>query len=276
MKSLEKSLRKEIADLQLSFEIIPELIKSESTESVINEILTLITILSGCDNAVFYPETSKICKNPIGKIKSAELHDIIQEITDFKTSDKKWNYLKNSKGFIYSFKYHQEILGYMLVEDVSFPEYITEYGELFVKLSSLCSFLVMNVKVFEQIKSAEKQLIEQNLKLTQAKNAVIKANQMKDQFIAKISHEIRNPLTGIIGLSKQLNETLSDGSDKKMASFIEDAGNHLLFIIEDLLNYSKYSKGQINLQYSDFKFLDILDSVLQSNHNIIQKNNIQI
>jgi PAS domain S-box-containing protein len=84
------------------------------------------------------------------------------------------------------------------------------------------------------------------------------ANKAKGQFLANMSHEIRTPLNGIMGFTEILVSNEADEQKKKMLKLIEKSGNHLLQIVEDLLDFSQIGSGKIKLHESNFKLSDII------------------
>lgn len=74
---------------------------------------------------------------------------------------------------------------------------------------------------------------EANLVL--AKEAAEAANQAKTQFIANMSHDIRTPLSGVVGLSKLLEDKLQDNENKQYARWINESGTQLLTLLNEVL-----------------------------------------
>lgn len=72
--------------------------------------------------------------------------------------------------------------------------------------------------------------------LEQAKKQAEAANAAKTEFIANMSHDIRTPLTGVIGLSEILEQTLSDAHDREKAHMLHDSGEELLHMLNDILD----------------------------------------
>ncbi|MCG8333575.1 MAG: PAS domain S-box protein [Proteobacteria bacterium] len=103
-------------------------------------------------------------------------------------------------------------------------------------------------KTFEnELKSAQKQAVE--------------ANQAKSAFLANMSHELRTPLNSILGftqiLEKQLGETLND-KQRKFFNTLKNSGNHLLEMVNDILDLSKVEAGKIETDLKPFDLGDML------------------
>ncbi|MFZ4681009.1 MAG: PAS domain S-box protein [Terrimicrobiaceae bacterium] len=103
---------------------------------------------------------------------------------------------------------------------------------------------------------AERKRWENNLRT--AKEAADAANGAKSAFLATMSHEIRTPLNAIIGMSSLLTESSLSPTQQDYAETIVNAGETLLELINDILDYSKIEAGRIDLEFADFLLEDVL------------------
>ena len=86
--------------------------------------------------------------------------------------------------------------------------------------------------------------------LQQTNKELERATRLKDEFLASMSHELRTPLNSILGMSEVLLEgILGDVNDKQRHSLetIQRSGNHLLELINDILDLSKIEAGKLEL-----------------------------
>jgi signal transduction histidine kinase len=84
----------------------------------------------------------------------------------------------------------------------------------------------------------------------------------KSEFLANMSHELRTPLNAIIGFSQVLRERLFGDINKKQEEYLDDilsSGNHLLALINDVLDLSKVEAGQVELEVAPFSLRDALE-----------------
>ncbi len=88
------------------------------------------------------------------------------------------------------------------------------------------------------------------------------ASQHKSDFLANMSHELRTPLNAIIGFSQVLREGMVGDVNAKQAEYLDDvlsSGNHLLSLINDVLDLAKVEAGQVELQVAPFSLQDALE-----------------
>jgi len=102
------------------------------------------------------------------------------------------------------------------------------------------------------------------------------ANKAKSDFLAKMSHELRTPLNAIIGYSEMLiEEAEDDGLDVYVDDLtkINSSGEHLLTLINDILDLSKIEAGKMELHIEEFSFSALLKQIEATAKPLVEKNN---
>jgi signal transduction histidine kinase len=89
------------------------------------------------------------------------------------------------------------------------------------------------------------------------------ANRAKSTFLAAISHEINTPMNGVLGMAKLLSETSLDQEQLEFTRAIRQSGEHLLGIINDVLDFSRIESGSIGLQEHNFSLQKCLAQILR-------------
>jgi signal transduction histidine kinase/DNA-binding response OmpR family regulator len=90
---------------------------------------------------------------------------------------------------------------------------------------------------------------------------LVKANAAKDEFLAGVSHEIRNPMNGVIGISESLPIAGLDSESRRKFGLLRACADHLASLLEDLLDLSKVQAGVIELETSPFDLPELVDSI---------------
>ncbi len=98
--------------------------------------------------------------------------------------------------------------------------------------------------------------------LRAAKDAAEAADAAKGSFLAMVSHEMRTPLHGILGMTGLLLDELEDAHQRELASTAQSCGNHLLGIVSDVLDYSRIAAGRMVLDQADFDLRTVIEESL--------------
>ncbi|RAL22351.1 hypothetical protein DL240_10910 [Lujinxingia litoralis] len=103
-----------------------------------------------------------------------------------------------------------------------------------------------------------------NAELEAARDAAMHASASKSDFLASMSHELRTPLSAVIGYSEYLLERMSDDDEERYAGDLERirvAGEHLLALINDVLDLSKIEAGKLAANVDRFEVAGLLQEV---------------
>lgn len=90
------------------------------------------------------------------------------------------------------------------------------------------------------------------------------ASQAKSEFLASMSHEIRTPMNTVIGMLSLVAETPLSDEQKEYLELVQSASNHLLSIINDILDLSKIEAGKVQFQFTEFDLKSNIKEVIDS------------
>jgi len=113
-----------------------------------------------------------------------------------------------------------------------------------------------------ELKSSETRLRKNRDELREAKREAEAASQAKSEFLTNMSHEIRTPMTAILGFSELLRENCQDSQQIEALDTIVRNGDHLLEIINDILDLSKVEAGKMEVEKIAFSPKKIVSDVI--------------
>ena len=130
--------------------------------------------------------------------------------------------------------------------------------DLLRQLSGQLAIAIQQSELYAQLQDSHQQLSHTNADL-------LRATRLKDEFLANMSHELRTPLNAILGMSEGLQEEVFgplNDRQKHSLSTIERSGQHLLSLINDILELSKISAGKLELELSIVSISELCESSL--------------
>jgi signal transduction histidine kinase len=130
-------------------------------------------------------------------------------------------------------------------------EFPAETIELLRTFATQSALAIQNARLYRELEQKSRELEA--------------ASQHKSEFLANMSHELRTPLNAIIGFSEALTEHMFGDLNEKQDEYLRDiyaSGQHLLSLINDILDLSKIEAGRMELELTDFDLPATIDAVL--------------
>lgn len=97
------------------------------------------------------------------------------------------------------------------------------------------------------LRDVDREWQQQNRKLQDALKVAKKANQAKTDFLSRVSHDMRTPLNGILGLTYLISRKVKDESIQQELQQLEQSGKYLLNLVDDSLDVSSIESGKMEL-----------------------------
>jgi len=131
----------------------------------------------------------------------------------------------------------------------------------------------------KKLRQANKQLDAKIAELSTRNIELFKANKIKGEFLANISHEFRTPLNAILGFAQVLKDkplSLKKEKAQRYAENIITSGNNLLNMINDLLELAKTQAGKVELHITEASIADLLENLLSQFSLMTKKKKIKV
>lgn len=157
-------------------------------------------------------------------------------------------------------RFHKEGTGPVIGNRIEVPA-IRRNGEEFPAELTVVHFDVGNRKLFTAFVrdiTVHKRHEEQ---LQHAKKLAEEASQAKSRFLATMTHELRSPLTTVLGAIDLLMDSKLDPLQERHAQMARSSGESLLALISDILDFSRIESGKIELQLTDLELRPLIDQV---------------
>ena len=109
-------------------------------------------------------------------------------------------------------------------------------------------FLVQHLKLVEKLQETER-------------NAILQSN-IKTEFLSRMSHEIRTPLNAVTGLAEVMSKSVEDAKQKDMLKTIMSCCSHLLYLIDEILDFTKIESGKMDIVETEYDLKTVLKEIL--------------
>lgn len=221
-----------------------ELVKSrERYQDVFNKSKDVIYICTLDGQLIdFNPATTDLFGYSREELKSFEDIHVLYESAEFRTS------------FLQLVKSKEAVKDFEL-------EVVCKNGE---RKSCLITATILETPDFVGYNAIVRDITETKRaeEMRKARDLAEESSQMKEQFIASISHEMRTPMNAILGMSNLLNQTVLNEEQSNYISSVKQSSEILLGIINDILEISTLQNGKILFEDKNFNLYEVLSNMV--------------
>lgn len=142
---------------------------------------------------------------------------------------------------------------------------INQLEEKIRELSDTTDSLKSDLKNEKEMKKSESihiELLDKKREIAQLKKALAEADSVKSEFLSNISHELRTPMNGIIGMSELLLDTSLTNEQYKFMEIVKNSGYSLLSLINNILDFSYIESGNLEIDVMDFNIKSTLKNLI--------------
>lgn len=171
--------------------------------------------------------------------------------------------------------YHRLIYPLIFERYKKYPQKILDYILVIDKITNLDMQLAIDTYIHSYHSA-----LQEKIRITEIqKRRIEKANNAKSEFLTNMSHELRTPLNAIIGFAEVLRDRVCGELNQEQTEFVNDihsSGQHLLQMINDILDISKIETGKLELHHVEFNVLEIIGNVFATVKGLANKKHIDI
>jgi PAS domain S-box-containing protein len=248
----------EIKKLTLAIEQSPVAIIITDLEGKLDYMSPAFLTMTGYSHEELY-------QNPIGMIKSG--------LTDAEIYTSLWQTIKSGKNFQTEWRNRRKS-GEIFWENISITPILDQDGKIknFLAVKQDITerknyeeeIIQLNQNLEQRILERTKELENSNLELELARNEADTANQAKSEFLSRMSHELRTPMNSILGFAQLLEFTELTEKQHKNLEYILKSGNHLLQLINEVLDIAKIEAGKVSVSLEPIELIGVIREVADS------------
>lgn len=248
-KSLTKETLLQIADLNMILDLIGIMALASNEDKVIEKILELFNKLFAPKDLVYIPIKEGNAEKPRVHPVSSNISEIT--LNNMLNLEGNYKFDDNDNGFIFKINNKNETFGIIKVGDLEFPKYKDKYLNLSLNLVKVFTLAISNARLFDKINLAQEKL----------KNTLVeleKSNKDLEQFAYIASHDLKEPLTIIVGFLELLEDQFKEKLGTEGAKYIKiavDRTKDMLELINDLLVYARLDQHDKTFTLIDCEYI---------------------
>jgi signal transduction histidine kinase len=241
IEALRMQEMKRSADYTMAFLEINRLMQHTSEDDIVSSFFGILNLLCAPERITYVPFQSDLSTPPV------LYRDAHAEVT------------RNSSNSFDIVLFHGEELGTISLNGIRFPEFIQHYKELTSILGRVCGLAIANARKFEDIKKREVEAA------TQAK-LMKELNIMKDKLFSIIAHDLRSPVSVLVGYTDILNSSGFPLTESKIAELQKQIGEiarNTMSLLDNLLEWSRIQRERVSLQPVSLSLMQAAESTLK-------------
>jgi len=169
--------------------------------------------------------------------------------------------IHDKKPFIcrYRVRIHQEIHWFFINSRID--TYLDEVMAFYGTLQDITSKIVHELEHQSTIHQQKEEISSLKQEMREMKQNHLEVSQAKSSFFSAMSHEIRTPMNAMIGFTSLLEQTSLNEEQKEYVLRMKDASQHLLSIVNDILDLSKMEAGKLSIDHAPFRLSDLIHEI---------------
>ena len=150
------------------------------------------------------------------------------------------------------------------------------FGVTLMVVLALLSTIHQRDKAYDELKDEKSALDSMLIELRHAQEKALVASDAKSAFLTNMSHEIRTPLNAIIGMAYALKRMIIDPLPSEMLTKIDRAAQHLLSLVNDILDISKIEAGKLSINPDHFSLEQLISGVMDQMSHKAAENGVEL
>jgi PAS domain S-box-containing protein len=221
---------------------------------------------------------AEMVNTPIDQLHGKDAYDLFpkEQAQKFHIDDQK--VMQSGKAIMNIVKQFTDAEGKTRWASSSKVPYFDESGKV-AGMVGVTIDITKRKKAEEELQEKNEQLKSHRVELMRKATELEAASRAKSEFLANMSHELRTPLNAVIGFSELMLDGIPgeiNDEQRECVNNILDSGQHLLSLINDVLDLSKVESGRIELKRQNLDIADIISGVVQIMKPVLDKNRQEI
>ena len=246
---------RETADYALAFDWLPRLTAPKTEQEVAEELAQFSAMLFAA-RQISYAPLGLAPGEPGPNLPTPSLAPGV--LDTWLATDEPHLWTTDGQGFLVRLTYQAETVGVIEIGELAFPEHREHYLKLLLALAPVGGLAIANARAYQALQhlntELEHRVAQRTAELRDSNTALTRALAVKSEFMAAMSHELRSPLAGVLGLT----DTLQMGAygliterQQQPLNLLRANAQRLLNLVTDVLDYTALESGHTPLNLTD-------------------------